>query len=101
VWLADLHALVGQGRISWPTLVDRARDARAGLVVGVMLERSIQVVGTQVPKGVLGELQRRGMLWAAAIRLFEHLRPPAANYGHSLHGQVLMRSTRDSSISSL
>jgi hypothetical protein len=101
VWMADLRALAGQGRISWPTLVDRARDARAGLVVGVMLERSIQVVGTQVPKGVLRELQRRGMLWAAAIRLFEHLRPTAANYGHSLHGQVLMRATRDSSFSSL
>ena len=89
VWLMDLDALVHQGRMQLATLVDRARDARAALVVGVMLERAADVLGAPVPRHVLRALQRRGAVWALLLRSFEHWRPTAANYGRGLHGQVL------------
>ncbi len=101
VWLADLDALVRQDQLSWTTLVSRAQEARAALVVAVMLDRAVCVLGTPVPPPALRALQRRGVGWALLLRTFEHWRPTARNYGHRLHGQVLMRATRDSTMTSL
>jgi hypothetical protein len=101
VWLADLDALVRQNAHSWSVLVDRSRDAGAALVVGVMLDRARSVLGTPVPREVLRALQRRGLLWSQMLRHFERWRPTAANYDRNFRGQVLIRSTRRSSYTSL
>ena len=101
VWLVDLDALLRQERISWPRLVARADDTRTALVVGVMLARTTRNLNSPVPRNVLRVLERRGRIWAGILRLFERWRPTAANYGHSFHGQVLMRATRDSTNKSL
>jgi hypothetical protein len=100
-WLLDLDALVRQDTIDWPMVVSRSREARSALTLGVMLERASRVVGAPVPKPVLSELQAKGALWALSLRTFEQWRPTAANYGHGLHGQVLVRSTRHNTVSSL
>jgi hypothetical protein len=101
VWLSDLDALVRRRPVSWPTLLSRSRDARAALVVGVMLDRATMVLGTPVPRDVLRSLEIRGVVWAFLLRMFEKWRPTAANYDRSFHGQILMRSTRDSTCTSL
>jgi hypothetical protein len=101
VWLADLDALVRQNGHSWSLLVDRSRDAGAALVVGVMLDRAVEVLGCPVPREVVLALQQRGILWAKMLRQFERWRPTAANYDRNLRGQVLIRSTRRSSYTSL
>jgi Uncharacterised nucleotidyltransferase len=101
IWLADLDALVRQDAHSWSLLVDRSREAGAALVVGVMLDRAVEVLGCPVPLDVLRALERRGILWAKMLRQFERWRPTAANYNRNLRGQVLIRSTRHSTYSSL
>jgi hypothetical protein len=101
VWLADLDALVRQKNLSWPILIGRAREARAGLVVGVMLDRAAAVLGSPIPPWALRSLQRRGVVWAYLLRTFERSRPTASNYGRSVRGQVLVRATRETSFMSL
>ena len=101
IWLVDLHALVHQGLFTWQRLVDRSRQAHAALVVGVLLERSANVLGTPVPRPVLRSLQKKGALWALTLRAFERCRPTASNYGRSLHGQVLVRATRRTTLTSV
>ncbi len=101
VWLADLDALVRLGQVSWPELLRRAHEARAALVVGVMLDRAAMVLGTPVPVDVLRGLRNRGAAWALLLRQFERRRPTAESYGRSFHGQVLVRATRDSTVSSM
>jgi len=100
-WLADLDALVRQGGIDWPVLVQRARSARLALVVGVMLQRAVMVLDTPVPGDMLGQLLRRGALWSRLLVAFERRRPTATNFGRNVRGQVLIRSTRDSTLTSL
>jgi hypothetical protein len=101
VWLVDLDALVRRGEISWPTLIQRCREARAALVVGIMLERAALNLRTPVPRSALKSLQKSGVGWAMLLRGFERWRPTAANFGRSFRGQVLVRSTRETSIASL
>lgn len=96
MWLADLDALVRSGRIRWPVLVERARQARVALVVGVMLQRASIVLGTPVPADALAALLRRGRVWARVLAAFERRRPTASNHDRNLHGQVLVRATRSS-----
>jgi len=98
IWFADLDALVRQGGIDWEMLIRRARDAKLALVVGVMLQRAATVVGTPVPEDVLTELQRRGRLWSRLVAGFESRRPVAANHGRLVRGQILVRSTRSSTL---
>jgi len=101
VWLADLDALVRQDQIQWATLIEHARQARLALVVGVMLQRTAAVLGTPVPQHALKALLRNGLLWSTLLATFEHFRPIARSHGQILRGQVLMRSTRSSTASSM
>jgi hypothetical protein len=100
IWLADLDALVRHSEIRWPILIERAREARAALVVAVMLERASMVLGTPVPEAVAAELRRGGVLWARLLAEFERRRPTASNYARNVRGQVLVRATRSSTIKS-
>lgn len=101
VWLADLDALVRQDEIRWDTLIARARQARMALVVGVMLERAVTVLDTPVPPEALDELLRGGRLWSRLLAAFERRRPTSESHGQIFRGQVLMRSTRSSTLTSL
>jgi hypothetical protein len=101
VWLADLDALVRLDQIQWATLIERARQAHTALVVGVMLQRTAAVLGTPVPQHALKALLRNGRLWSTLLATFEHFRPIAGSHGQIFRGQVLMRSTRRSTASSM
>ncbi len=101
VWLADLDALVRHTELGWTVLIERARGAKLALVLGVMLQRAAVVLDTPVPPDAMQELLRRGMLWSRLLVDFERRRPTAANFDRKLRGQVLIRSTRDSTATSL
>lgn len=100
VWLADLDALVRTG-IRWDVLIERARGARLPLVTGVMLERASLTLDTPLPGGVLEALLRSGRLWGMILVWFDRARPVAASHGRLFRGQVLVRSTRHSTLSSV
>jgi putative nucleotidyltransferase-like protein len=100
-WLADLDALVRRGGIRWPVLLERARNARLGLVVGVMLERVATVLGTPVPPDVIRVLTQNGRVWSKLLAQFERVRPMAESHAGIVRGQILIRATRDSTATSL
>jgi hypothetical protein len=86
-----LHAMLSGGdRLIW-----------LALVIGVMLQRAAMVLGTPVPPRTLRALRRRGIIWAYLLAAFERRRPTVANYGRNVHGQVLVRATRTSTITSM
>lgn len=101
VWLADLDALVRKGGIRWPVLIERAREEKLALVIGVLLQRASTVLGTPVPATALKDLRRDGVLWSWLLAEFERRRPTAASYGRNFRGQILVRSTRASSVASM
>jgi hypothetical protein len=101
VWLADLDALVRKGGIRWPILIERAREEKLALVIGVLLQRASTLLGTPVPAGALKELRRDGVLWSWLLAEFERRRPTAASYGRNFRGQILVRSTRASTVASM
>ena len=79
VWLADLDAAIrrldGVPDAGWDGLVQRARDAGAGLVLAVMLDRSRRALGTPLPAGLLASLSAGGRLWLGLTGAFDALRP--------------------------
>ncbi len=101
IWISDLDALVRQGQIHWETLIDRARQARLALVVGMMLERAVHLLDTPVPPQALDDLLRGGRLWSRMMMAFERRRPTENSHEQLFRGQVLMRSTRSSTATSI
>ena len=100
IWLADLDALVRQDQIRWPVVIERARDAKLALVVSVMSERARLVLGTPIPSEARRALRRGGALWSLLLEAFERRRPTASSFHRSVRGQVLVRATRDSTLTS-
>ena len=97
VWLADLDAAIrrldGVQDAGWDGLVQRARDAGAGLVLAVMLDRARRALGTPLPAGLLASLSSGGRLWLGLTGSFDSLRPVSRSYHRSFRGQLLVRAT--------
>jgi hypothetical protein len=66
-----------------------------------MLQRASAVLATPVPPDALKQLLRGGWMWSRLLAAFEHYRPTSASHNQIFRGQVLMRSTRRSSASSV
>ena len=97
VWLADLDAAIrrldGVQHGGWDGLVQRARNAGAGLVLAVMLDRARRALGTPLPAGLLASLSAGGRLWLGLTGSFDALRPVSRSYHRSFRGQLLVRAT--------
>ncbi len=101
IWLADLDRLVASGEVRWEIVVERAQEAGLALVVGVMLCRASITLGTEVPDEALATLLRGGRVWSQLLIGFDRMRPVSRSYGRLFRGQILVRATRQGTLSSL
>jgi hypothetical protein len=100
-WVADLDAMVRRWSPDWETLIKRADAAKLSLVVGVMLQRSIDLLDTPVPPTVLARLVARGRIWNALMRWLSRRYPITAAHGPARTGQFVFRATRTTTLRSL
>lgn len=100
VWLADIDAVAAHVDLG-TTLVARAREYGAGLAVAVMLARARRVLGTQVSVRELMQLSRRGWAWLLLLQTWEMVRPTGGSHRGVIRGQVLVRATRSSTLTSV
>jgi putative nucleotidyltransferase-like protein len=94
-WLKDLERLSFSDPPDWALLVGQAGAAGVGPPVGLMLQRSVRLLGAAVPavtiKGLLG---RRP--WADALTAAERLATPTSLGRFAHTGMTIMSSVRGS-----
>lgn len=95
VWLKDVERALAVDRPDWDQLVRRATDYRLAPITALVLRRSRDAVGAQVPAGVLADLTgSRGL--AAAMSLADAITPPARATSRGSPARLLAKSMRGS-----
>lgn len=92
-WVKDVDALVTLGDCDWGELARRARAARVTLPVGAMLRRARRLLGADVPRSVMSELDTPRSA-ALALEIGEHLATSSALARGRRTAQLLMLSAR-------
>ena len=92
-WAKDVERLVAVRDYDWDGVARRADAARIELPVGAMLQRSVRLLGAEVPRTALRQfaVPRVGAL---ALRLGEHLATPRTLARGHHTGQLLMLTAR-------
>lgn len=81
LWLKDLERTIAAWSPGWETVVERARFARIGPAVGLMLVRARETLGADVPGEVTDRLVGSGSLRVA--RWIERISPWAYGVGRT------------------
>ena len=93
VWAKDLERLSRRDTPDWDDLVRRARAAHIGPPVGLMLQRSVRLLGAQVPEGTV-KLLVGTQPWTRLLVLWERLATPLSMARGRHTGVALMSSLR-------
>jgi Uncharacterised nucleotidyltransferase len=94
-WMKDLERLSASDPPDWELLVERAGVAGVGPPVGLMLQRSVRLLGAAVPAATIkGLLGRRP--WADALSAGERLATSTSLGGFARTGMTIMSSVRGS-----
>lgn len=101
LWWLDVAVQVRNGHPDWDDVITTSRRQGLGLVTGVMLDRVERLLRPGVPSEVVGALCRDGRAWRSSVHALDTLRPAARTSTSPLTGQVLVRSTRRGTATSL
>ena len=99
-WYVDLGQVLRDFE-DWDELVARSDAARVGLLVGLALDRARHLTGAAVPDGVLARLTQLGRTWLDLVRRLDAVRPLGDPRVRLLTGQLLVRSARGGTSSSV
>lgn len=100
IWLKDIEQTLKNDPADWDMYIYRAKKTRQGLPVAVMLQRTRTTLNAQVPQQLLNSLAPP-LGWRTVSHAIDVLRPPERSRFGSLTGDLLIRSTRDTSVASV
>lgn len=90
-WLKDIERCITSYPPDWDALVERAGASRLAVVVGVMLDRTHDVLGVEVPREASAALGGRS--WRQVVRATNRLRPIQETSGRRALSTMVVRST--------
>ena len=100
IWIKDIAEVIRTAPPDWDRFADLAGAMNLGLMAGVVLDRVKALTGIAPPDAPLPTL-RRHSVWARSLRLAERVRPLEESVGAGRSGQLLVRSTRADTRSSI
>lgn len=99
-WLADVDRIVRAHDLDWDEVVSVADQSSLRVLLGSMLARARQALGTPVPAAVVGRLAPAHG-WRGLVQVIDAWRPPERAHRPGRSGQIVVRSTRGTTAASV